>query len=198
VAKPLCLVLFACIAMQLADVPLGATRAGTARAQAQARPAGAAEPRSVVIALLPTGERALAGVAGLSIGLMSSSQGTYSRAQLLLDMTQGARVATSAYAHSRPPRLSLVTAGEGGVIAGWGAAVRRAHGAPALLHPGLLAARIPGGAAYAGITGVDALDAVLASDQAGRVRTVSIGRAGTLAARAATLAVLALAALRRW
>jgi len=187
VAKPLCLVLFACVAMQLADVPLGATRAGPARAQAQARPA-AAELRSVVIALLPTGERALAGVPGLSIGLMSSSQGTYSRAQLLLDMTQGARVATSAYAHALPPRLSLVTAGQGGVIAGWGAAVRRAHGAPALLRPGLLAARIPGGAAYAGIVGADTLDAVLAADEAGRVRTVSLGRAGTVAARADALA----------
>src|SRR5438105_10330469 len=174
--------------MQLAGVLPDATRVGIAQAQAQAGPAVAAERRSVVIALLPAGEPALAAVPGFSIGLMSAAQGTYSRAQLLLDMTQGARVASSAYARSRPAPLSLVPAGEGGMIAGWGAAVRRAHGAPALLRPGLLAARIPGGAAYAGITGTDALDAVLASDQAGRVRTVSIGPAGTVAARAATLA----------
>src|SRR6266576_3979521 len=97
----------------------------------------------------------------------------------------GPRVASSAYARSRPAPLSLVPASEGGVIAGWAGAVRRAHGAPALLRPGLLAAHIPGGAAYAGIAGTDTLDAVLASDEAGRVRTVSIGQAGTVAARAA-------------
>src|SRR5205823_7361820 len=174
--------------MQLAGVPADATAAGLAPVEAKARPAGTAGPRSVVIALLPTGERALARVPGLSIGLMSATQGTYSRAQLLLDMTQGARVASSAYARSRPAPLSLVPASEGGVIAGWAGAVRRAHGAPALLRPGLLAAHIPGGAAYAGITGTDTLDAVLASDEAGRVRTVSIGQAGTVAARAAALA----------
>ncbi|TML00137.1 MAG: hypothetical protein E6G34_01170 [Actinobacteria bacterium] len=185
--KPLCLVLFACVALQLAGVP-HPTSTGIARAQARARPAGAAEPRSVVIALLPTGERALARVPGFSIGLMSAAQGTYSRAQLLLDTTQGARVASSAYARSRPAALSLAPAGEGGVIAGWSAAVRRAHGAPALLRPGLLAARIPGGAAYAGIAGTDALDAVLASDEAGRVHAVSMGPAGTVVARAAALA----------
>ena len=69
--KALCLVLFACVAMQLAGVPPEATEAGIGRAQTQARATRRVEPRSVVIALLPTGERALAGVPGLSIGLMS-------------------------------------------------------------------------------------------------------------------------------
>jgi len=186
-----CLVVCACVATLLIAVPADAPAAGIAQPHVRALRAGAAEHRPVVIALLPAGERTLARVPGLSIGLMSAAQGTYSREQLLLDMTQGARVATSAYAHPRPAPLTLVPAGEGGVIAGWGAAVRRAHGAPALLRPGLLAARVPGGAAYVGISGTDTLDSALASDEAGRVRTVSMGPPRTLAARVAALAARA-------
>jgi hypothetical protein len=150
-------------------------------------PASAATPgqRSVVVVFLPAGEAELAGVNGLSIGIMSASQGQYTSAQFLLDLTQGTRVATSAYPQARPPRLSLRPVGAGAVVVGWQAASRRAREAPQLLEPGLLASQLPGGAGagYAGIDGADDLDAVLAAGRDGRIAAVSLGTAPTLLAR---------------
>lgn len=113
-------------------------------------------------------ERQLASVPQLSVGILSATQGPYTPAQMVLDMTQGARVASSAYDSPDPPPLRL----SGSRVASWSAAVRRARNAPQLLDPGLLAAQIPGGAAYvpAGEPGgVDGLDGVLAADRSGRI-----------------------------
>jgi hypothetical protein len=131
-------------------------------------------------------EAALQSVPSLSVGIMSASQGAYSPPQLMLDVTQGARIASSAYTRA-PAALFLATAGAGGVAVGWRAAVRRAEDAPQLLRPGLLASRIPGGAAYAGIAGTDYIDALAAADRSGRVAAVSLGPAPTLLARARVL-----------
>ncbi len=141
----------------------------------------------MLLVFLPAGESQLASVRGLSVGIMSATQGTYARSQLLLDITQGARVAASAYPHDRPPPLSLSPSGTGGLIDGWRAALARAEAAPQLLRPGLLAAQIPGGAGYAGIAGSDDLDAVAAADRGGRVAGISLGDARTLLARVAAL-----------
>jgi hypothetical protein len=155
---------------------------GGAAANSAAQP-----PSSVVLAFLPSGGPELAGTRGLSAGLMSATQGRYSTEQLLLDITQGARVASSAYSSAHPPALSLVPAGTGALVSGWPAARRRAEDAPQLLRPGLLAARIPGGGAYAGIAGTDAVDGVAAADRSGRLAAVSIGGAHSLLARVAAL-----------
>ncbi len=136
---------------------------------------------------LPASESELASVRGLSVGIMSAAQGKYSAAQLLLDITQGARVASSAYPHALPPALSLRTDGAAGLIDGWSAASKRAEAAPQLLRPGLLASQVPGGVGYAGIAGGDELDAVAAADRAGRVAAVSLGPGSTLLARIAAL-----------
>jgi len=136
-----------------------------------------------VLAFAAAGERELAGVGGLSIGLMSATQGAYTREQLLLDIGQGARVAASAYSPTRPPALSLRPLGSAATIDGWPAALRRARDAPQLLRPGLLGARVPGGGAYAGVAGTDSLDAVAAADRHGTVAAVSLGAAATLPAR---------------
>ena len=132
-------------------------------------------------------EAVLASVDGLSVGIMSATQGAYSPAQFLLDLTQGARVAGSAYTRALPTALSLKPAVQGAVVSGWQAARRRAEGAPQLLRPGLLASQIPGGAAYAGIAGKDDLDGMVAADRSGHVAEVSLGTAPTLLARAAAL-----------
>jgi hypothetical protein len=165
------------------------------------------EPASVVLAFVPTGEGGLANVPGLSVGIMSASQGSYSAEQLLLDITQGARVADSAYSSTHPPVMALQTIGAGGgtatgperapgahggqalegLIAGWPAARRRAESAPQLLRPGLLASQIPGGAAYAGIAGTDDTDAIAAAERSGRVSAVSLGMASSLLTRVARL-----------
>ncbi len=135
----------------------------------------------------PAGEAELAGAGGLSLGIMSASQGRYSSAQLLLDIGQGTRVASSAYSTPSPPALSLNAPGSGGAIAGWGSARRRAEAAPQLLRPGLLASQIPGGAGYAGIAGAADTDAALAAGVDGHVAAVSLGPATTLLARVAAL-----------
>jgi hypothetical protein len=126
-------------------------------------------------------------VPSLSTGIMSATQGSYTVEQLLLDITQGARVASSTYSRRRPPTLSLKTAGVGAVVEGWQAVRRRAEDAPTQLRPGLLAAQIPGGAGYAGIVGVDNIDGVAAADRDGHIAAVSEGTAPTLPARVARL-----------
>jgi hypothetical protein len=136
-----------------------------------------------VIAFAPAGARGLAALPGMSVGILSASQGRYSRKQLLLDISQGARVASSAYPHGEPPALSLRAGVGGAVIEGWPAARRRAADAPQILTPGLLAARLPGGAAYVGVDGLGAPDAAAAADETGRLGAVSLGAPATLPAR---------------
>jgi hypothetical protein len=164
----------------LCATPLGACTAGAAAA-------GAPERSSVLLAFAPAGEQELAGVGGLSVGILSATQGEYRRSQFLLDITQGARVAYSAYPAPHPPALSLKAQGSGAVVQGWAAARRRAEGALQVLVPGLLASKIDGGAAYAGIRALDDLDGVAAADQEGHLAAVSLGSAHTLLARIAAL-----------
>ncbi len=164
-----------------------ATPAVTAASRNAPASAPVARQRSVVLAFVPTGETCLASVPGMSVGIVSATQGAYTAAQLLLDITQGARIASSAYSTSRPPAMSLRTIGPAGAIVGWRAARTRAEEAPQLLRPGLLASQIPGGAAYAGIAGTDRIDAIAAADRSGRVAAVSLGTAPTLPARVARL-----------
>ena len=162
---------------------------------APAKPAsdGTPHPRtvvaggSVVLVFVPADAAQLSSVGALSIGLMSATQGSYTREQLLLDIGQGARIAASAYSPPHPPALSLQLLGSSGEIAGWPAALRRADDAPQLLRPGLLGTRVPGGGAYAAISGEGHLDAVAAADRRGRLAAVSLGTAPTLPARVAAL-----------
>jgi hypothetical protein len=148
---------------------------------------GEARQNSVVLAFVPTDETGLAGIPDMSVGIVSATQGAYIAEQLLLDITQGARISRSAYSPTKPPAMSLRTLGATGTITDWQAARRRAEDAPQLLRPGLLAAQIPGGAAYAGIAGTDSLDAIAAADRTGRVAAVSLGSAPSLLARVAML-----------
>ncbi len=142
-----------------------------------------------MLAFVPAGEPELQSVPGLSVGIMSATQGPYSAEQLLLDITQGARIASSAYSSTGPPPMTLRTLGAGGAIGaigkitGWQAARRRAENAPQLLRPGLLAAQIPGGAAYVGIAGTDDTDAIAAANRGGGVAAVSLGPTSSLLAR---------------
>jgi hypothetical protein len=139
-----------------------------------------------------TFERGLASVPQLSIGILSATQGAYTPAQLVLDMTQGARVSPSAYPSASPPALTLepstpAEAGPSGRLHArrmrdgapgapgvghvqpWSAVLRRAEGAPQLLEPGLLAQQIPGGSAYVPCGGTAGADGALAADSSGRI-----------------------------
>ncbi len=126
-------------------------------------------------------------MASLSTGIMSAAQGTYTTAQLMLDITQGSRVSISAYNPQRPPALSLRPRYAGAVVEEWQAALARAHNAPQVLEPGLLASRVPGGADYVGIAGGNNQDGVAAANQGGRIAALSLGSAATLPARIAAL-----------
>jgi hypothetical protein len=141
----------------------------------------------VLIVFAPLRERSLARAGGLSPGIMSAAEGEYSTAQLMLDMSQGARVASALYPAARPPALSIVASGGGATVAGWPAARRRARAAPADLLPGLLAGVLAGGAAYAGMAGGSHIDALLAADRQGRIAAYSLGSPQTLPDRAAAL-----------
>jgi hypothetical protein len=135
------------------------------------------------VLFVAAGERQLASVPSLSVGITSATQGSYTTAQFLLDLTQGARVASSAYPSPRPPRLSLQPLGTSAIVDGWQAASRRARAAPQLLRPGLLASQIPGGAGYAGIAGSADADGALGADRAGRVAAITLGSPATLLGR---------------
>ena len=170
-------------------------------ALAESRPAHAAgqptlpatAPRSALLVFLAPGGRsaepALARARGMSVGIMSASQGPFTAAQMLLDITQGTRVASSAYKQGHPPALALRVsgAGAGGTIEGWAAVRRRAGDAPQLLYPGLLASSIPQGAGYVGTSASRASGAIAAADRRGAVAAVSPGSASTLLARVAEL-----------
>jgi hypothetical protein len=142
---------------------------------------------SVVLAFVPSDERALAGTPGMSIGIISATQGAFVREQMLLDIGQGARIASSAYKPSYPPVLSLLAQGGAAQISGWQAALHRADDAPQLLQPGLLASSLAGGVGYAGVTGADGLGALAAVDRRGHIASVSLGSSATLLARIAAL-----------
>lgn len=173
----------------LGMTPDGAEAAGADGPRGPALPG--ARARSVLVVFTTAGESELADVPGLSVGIMSAAQGQYSSAQFLLDLTQGARVATSSYPTPTPPALSLARAGAGAMIDGWTAVRTRAEDAPQLLRPGLLATHIPGGAGYVGIAarggGAVRLDGMLAANRDGRIAALSLGPAATLLARVAAL-----------
>ncbi len=132
-------------------------------------------------------EAELAGIRGLSVGIMSATQGVYRTAQLLLDITQGARVSYSAYTPSHPPALSVLRGPRGATVTPWPAVLERAGSAPQTLYPGALAAAIAGGAGYVGITGQEDSDAVMAADRAGHISEFSLGDRATLEQRIASL-----------
>ncbi len=118
---------------------------------------------------------------------MSAAQGSYTTAQLMLDITQGSRVSSSVYS-APPPALSLQPRGAAGaVVEEWQAVLKRAHDAPQVLEPGLLASQITGGAGFVGISGENDLDGVAAANRRGRIAALSLGSAATLPARIAAL-----------
>jgi hypothetical protein len=155
-------------------------------------------------------ETELSSIPTLSTGILSATQGTYKTSQLLLDITQGARVSYSAYSPANPPTLSLVglnpaptgapqaTQAEprsaidpqllrSAQVQPWTAVRKRAEDAPQLLTPGLLASSIPGASAYAGLFGASDVDGTLAANRSGKIAAVSLGPPSTLLARIATL-----------
>ena len=142
--------------------------------------AAPASAQRVLVAFAPVDFAQLSAQPELSVGLLGATQGAYSVRQTLLDLTQGSRISRSGYDPGSAPALRL----EGRRIAGWLSALRRAHSAPAVIQPGLLAQNVPGGAGYAGIAGTTNVEAVVAADRSGRVTEVSLAGFQDVASRA--------------
>jgi hypothetical protein len=123
----------------------------------------------------------------LSLGLMGATQGRYSAAQTLLDISQGTRTSVAAYKPKDPPELDFVKSGDEAYFAGFDDAVARADRAPAEIYPGLLGGSIPGGAAYVGVNGRAQQEAIPAANRAGLIHALSIGPARDVAKRALEL-----------
>jgi hypothetical protein len=175
----------------MAAVAVAALALGAAAPAARAQQARAQQPRAV-LAFLPSGgpdsrrpviDR-LEARRQLALGLVSATQGRYSPEQAMLDISAGSRTSAAVYSPRDPPSVELVRGGDGsGFVAGWSKVVRRAGTALAEIVPGMLAGRIPGGAAYAGVAGRTHVEAVAAADRTGTIAGVSLGRPGDLAAR---------------
>ena len=111
---------------------------------------------------------------GLAVGMVSATQGTYTREQALLDISQGTRVSRSTYDPEEPPPVQLRrTSGGGARLEGWQAVLRRADSAPQQIRPGLLAGSIPGGAGLMLSPDDRSATAIPAADREGRVSEVA-------------------------
>lgn len=128
-------------------------------------------------------EPLLASIPGMSVALLSATQGgAYEARQLLLDVSQGARVDSVDYARAAAPPLALATSDGEGRIVGWRAVLRRAGRVAGELEPGLLATAA-GGAGYVGEPAGGQPDAPLAAQRSGKVAAVSLGSPTTLVGR---------------
>jgi hypothetical protein len=177
-----------------------ALAAACALAPAAARAAPAPPDRTVLLAFLPFDTRAsddgikkpsilerLDFHPELSLGLLGATQGGYDQVQALLDMSQGTRVSQAAYKPKKVPEVAFYRQDDMALFQGWLDARERAESAPADIVPGLLAQTIPGGAAYAGVSGRKQVEALPAVNRAGRIGLVSIGKADDVAKRAQRL-----------
>ncbi|MDQ3934313.1 MAG: hypothetical protein M3340_06740 [Actinomycetota bacterium] len=122
-----------------------------------------------------------------SYGMASPSIGAYSKRQMVLDVSQGSRIANSAYPEDLG-RLDLRWDPDGGgQVKGFRRARRRADDAPGDVIPGLLGESLRRRgmtAAYVGVVGFPQTEAVAAADRRGRLTRVSLGTIGTFARRA--------------
>src|SRR5436190_5491677 len=125
-----------------------------------------------------------------SYGVTSPTLGAYAKRQMLLDVSQGTRIANHAYPRDLK-RLDLVLGDAGdGRMAGFPRAARRAKDAPGDVVPGLLADTVEhhgGSVGYVGVSGFQQTEAVVAANRRGYVQRVSMGTVGTFAARALRL-----------
>lgn len=123
----------------------------------------------------------------LSLGLVGATQGGYDQTQALLDISAGTRVSSAAYKPKKVPLVTFYRQDDMALFQGWLDARARAESAPADIVPGLLAQTIPGGGAYAGVSGRSQIESMPAANEAGRIGLVSIGKADDVARRAQRL-----------
>jgi hypothetical protein len=135
-----------------------------------------------------------------ALGFVSAIQGAHTPGQVLLDVSAGARAATSLYEGDLPAGIRLEPergavrakarsgagqAPRGGRITGWGEIADRAETPPADVVPGALGGALraagmqPG---YAGVAGSRGLEAIVAADRAGLVSQIALAPRGRVGA----------------
>ena len=122
-----------------------------------------------------------------SYGVTSPTLGAFSKRQMLLDMSQGSRIANHAYS-DKLKRLDLRLSNDGdGRIKGFRLARRRAIDAPGDVVPGLFGSTLQHAGrkiGYVGVAGFQQTEALVAANRRGHVERVSLGTVGTFAQRA--------------
>ncbi|MBI4896969.1 MAG: hypothetical protein HY827_01210 [Actinobacteria bacterium] len=126
----------------------------------------------------------LLGLPGFSVGLFSPTIGKYSPVQMMLDISQGSRAASSLYRPVAPPAPGLIVDGHAEVarVKGWSRLIDRAEAAPANLQPGLLGCSLEGTdvfTAWVGARGAPVTTAIAAmagGDSVRRAKVVSPDR----------------------
>jgi hypothetical protein len=122
-----------------------------------------------------------------SYGVTSPTLGAFAKRQMLLDMSQGSRIANHAYPDPlKRLDLRLSDAGDGR-IKGFRLARRRALDAPGDVIPGLFGSTLQHAGrkvGYVGVAGFQQTEAVVAANRRGHIERVSLGTVGTFAHRA--------------
>lgn len=117
---------------------------------------------------------------GFSVGLFSPTLGRYSPAQMMLDISQGARVASSLYSPVTPAPPGLVLQDVGGALEPWEPFVKRADNVPGDIVPGLLGCAMSQAnksVAWYGYAGSPTITSIAAATAAGLIP--SVGDAAT-------------------
>lgn len=113
---------------------------------------------------------------GFAVGLFSPTLGRYTPVQMMLDISQGSRVASSLYKPATPPQPGLVFEQNGsGRLAGWSALVDRADAVPGDVIPGLFGCSLGGAnkrVVWLGFEGASTLSSVAAADADGSLQAV--------------------------
>jgi hypothetical protein len=114
---------------------------------------------------------------GFAVGLFSPTLGRYSPTQMMLDVSQGARVASSLYNPVTPAPPGLVASpGGGGRLTPWATFTARAAAVPGDIVPGLLGCAVlrgGGHSSWTGFAGSPTITSIAVADTAG-----AIGRIG--------------------
>jgi hypothetical protein len=125
-----------------------------------------------------------------SYGVTSPTLGAFSKRQMLLDISQGSRIANHAYPDPLE-RLDLRLGNSGdGRIKGFRLARKRARDAPGDVVAGLLGSTLQRHGqriGYVGVDGFQQTEALVAANRRGHVERVSLGTIGTFATRALRL-----------
>lgn len=122
---------------------------------------------------------------GYAVGLFSPTLGRYSPAQMMLDISQGSRVASSLYKPVTPPPPGLVLDGPVGYLEPWQPFVERANDVPGDIVPGLMGCALSKSnksIAWFGFSGAPTITSMAAANAAGVIPGVGGAPGDKLAA----------------